>query len=50
MGKDKEKKEKKAKTKLPQHLELRRDYVTCGDKLNYNVSAAVLRSPLAEQS
>ncbi|GLC33310.1 hypothetical protein PLESTB_000347500 [Pleodorina starrii] len=32
-----EKKQKKDKAKLPKHLELRRDYVTCGDKLNYNV-------------
>lgn len=34
MGKD------KGKGKLPEHLELRRDFVTCGDRLNFNVSAA----------
>ncbi|KAG2450268.1 hypothetical protein HYH02_004779 [Chlamydomonas schloesseri] len=32
MGKD------KGKGKLPEHLELRKDFVTCGDKLNYNVN------------
>ncbi|EFJ44682.1 hypothetical protein VOLCADRAFT_64591 [Volvox carteri f. nagariensis] len=37
MGKDKKKKSTEPKAKLPEHLELRRDYVTCGDKLNYNV-------------
>ncbi|GFR47339.1 hypothetical protein Agub_g9033 [Astrephomene gubernaculifera] len=35
MGKHKDKKDK---AKLPEHLELRRDYVTCGDRLNYNVN------------
>ncbi|KXZ47870.1 hypothetical protein GPECTOR_32g483 [Gonium pectorale] len=35
MGKDKE---KKSKAKLPEHLQQRVDYVTCGDKLNYNVN------------
>ncbi|GIL92055.1 hypothetical protein Vretimale_14969 [Volvox reticuliferus] len=36
MGKDKQTKGKNEHSKLPKHLELQRDFVTCGDKLNYN--------------
>ncbi|KAG2441163.1 hypothetical protein HXX76_004015 [Chlamydomonas incerta] len=31
-------KQREGKGKLPEHLELRRDYVTCGDRLNFNVN------------
>lgn len=40
MGKDKEQKERKAKQKLPEHLQVRHDNVICGPELNANVRAA----------
>ncbi|KAG2490194.1 hypothetical protein HYH03_011321 [Edaphochlamys debaryana] len=44
MGKEKK---KDGEAKLPKHLEIRRDYVTCGDKLNYNVNTVTSANTFA---
>lgn len=38
-----EKKKKKDKKKLPEHLELQRTHVICGTDVNYNVSRYAVR-------
>lgn len=40
MGKEKKEKDKK---QLPEHLQIRKDFVTCGPQMNYNVSELKIR-------